>query len=144
MTDILDNFDALSRDEQTAWTAWFNGGLQHVTQYESKPDGVFMGKAECEWVPFHGFWLDKVVRDLEWMTAEAKGEGVAKGMVGTPRFRKYRLWPTELGFKVRDAELERWQKRVAANQNRPASSDGDAKVPDERYPDTDHDEQEQK
>ena len=112
MTEILDNFDALEKKEQTAWTAWFNGGLQHVTQYESSPDNVFMGKAECEWVPFQSFWLDKAVNELGWMTAEDKGSGIAKGMVGTPRFQKYRLWPTDLGFQVHDAELDRWRERV--------------------------------
>ena len=71
-----------------------------------------MGKAECEWVPFQEFWLDKVVGELEWMTAEDKGSGVAKGMIGTPKFQRYRLWPTELGFDIREAELERWKERV--------------------------------
>ena len=111
----MSNFDALSRKEQRAWTAWFNGALQHVTQYESKPDDVFMGKAECEWVPFSEFWLGKVI-DLGWMTAEVKGTGVAKGMIGKPKYTEYRLWPTRLGFDIREAELERWKERVTAHE----------------------------
>ena len=111
----LSSFDALSRKEQNAWVAWFNGGKQHVTQYENKPNSISMGKAECEWVPFQDFWLDKIVGDFKWMTAELEKEGVAIGAKGKPKYKKYRLWPTELGFDIREAELQRWRDKVDVN-----------------------------
>lgn len=114
MTDLTD-FDALSKDEQRAFEAWFAGGLQHVTQYADEPAGVFMGKAECQWVPFDEFWLGKLV-DLGWMTAEVKRTGTAKGKIGQPKFTEFRLWPTELGFDIHDALLVRWKEQVEARR----------------------------
>lgn len=110
--DILKDYDALDRSERAAWRAWFNGGLQNVVQYQNKPDNVFMGKAECEWVPFSDFWLGKVI-DLGWMTAEVQDEYTAIGAVGQPKAVEYLLWPTELGFDVREAELARFRKHMS-------------------------------
>ncbi len=115
MSEILEQYDALSKDERTAFDAWFNGAFQHVTQYADKPETVFMGKAECQWVGFQSFWLDKMVNELAWFTAEIEGTGTTRGRDPQTEFTKYRLWPTDLGFDVRDAELRRWRERVDAN-----------------------------
>lgn len=115
--EILTDYDALSQKEQRAWQAWFAGALQHVTQYEDEPASVFMGKAECQWVPFDEFWLGKVI-DLGWMTAEIQRTGIAKGKTGQPKFTEFRFWPTELGFDIHDAELARWRRQVDEQQKK--------------------------
>jgi len=53
----LPDFDALIRDEQQAFLAWFAGGNSFLTKYGNRKD-VFFGKAECEWVDFDDFWQE--------------------------------------------------------------------------------------
>lgn len=113
MTELLKEHDALERGEQTAWAAWFNGGMSNVTQYQNRPDQVFMGKAECEWVSFTDFWLGKMV-NLGWMTAEVKEEGHIFGDPKEPKWIQYKLWPTDKGWDIREAEIARWKERVAS------------------------------
>jgi len=106
----LKDYDSFTSTERSAWDAWFNGGRCNVTQYESMPDAVFMGKAECEWVPFTDFWLEKLSK-LGWVKPEIMRTYIAKGMVGQPNANEYFLQITELGCAVRKAELERYFKR---------------------------------
>lgn len=106
----LKDYDGLTSSERSAWDAWFNGGRSNATQYESMPDAVFMGKAECEWVPFTDFWLKKLP-ELGWVKPEIIRTYVAKGMVGQPKANEYFLQITELGCAVRKAELARYFKR---------------------------------
>lgn len=101
-TDLLCDFDKLNREEQTAFVAWFSGGNSQVTQYATRPESVFFGKAECEWVSFTKFWLDKLPK-LGWITVNEVEKFIAKGMVGEPEAIKYVISPTEKGRAVVDA-----------------------------------------
>lgn len=91
----------LPREERWAFLGWFAGGQIHVTQYASRPDDVFMGKFECEQVPFAEFWLQKLP-GLGWMTATETERGIAKGMIGNPEFIRYRLGVTNAGWRARE------------------------------------------
>jgi len=98
---LLKEFNTLSRDEKTAFIAWFAGGKTLLTKYEGRDD-VFMGKAECEWVDFTGFWLKKLP-ELDYVTVEEKRKFIAKDMIGQPEAVEYLILPTDKGFDVRDA-----------------------------------------
>lgn len=108
---LLAEYDNLSRTERAAWDAWFNGGFSNVTQYMNKPNDVSFGKAECQWVSFTDFWLKKL-KELGWLEPVITKEGVAKGMIDTPKYIKYLLQITEKGFNVREFELERYRERA--------------------------------
>ena len=61
----LEKFDSLDRREQTAFRAFF-AGARHEFQVMYRESDMTLhhtpsfGKAECEWVPFHEFWRDKL------------------------------------------------------------------------------------
>jgi len=90
----------LNREEKRAFIAWFRGGNYYVTQYQTddRKDDVFMGKSECEQVPFSEFWLTKLP-DLGLTQFTVYKRGIAKGMVGKPEFIVFRLSATELGLE---------------------------------------------
>ncbi len=111
---VLIEFDKLERDEQTAFTAWFAGGNAYLTQYQSRKDDVPFGKAECEWVPFEAFWLGTLPK-LGWVHVEELERFIAKGMVGTPEGIKYKILPTDLGFTVHTAYIDRIRRAIAEN-----------------------------
>ena len=102
----LSEFDALGGIERGAWTGLFNGGFLQATSFDKNPDSVFMGKAECEWVPFRTFWLGKMV-DLGWISVASKTRTAAdNGWT-------YQLEITDKGHDIRKAELDRWRKLSA-------------------------------
>lgn len=113
MSDVLDEYDALARDEKHAWLGFWNGARSRVTEYSNRPGSVCFGKAECQWVDFHEFWLGKLV-DLGWVTV-AKSEpfeckGAAPGVTGVD----YQIRVTEKGRRVRNEELARYFDRAAS------------------------------
>lgn len=111
LSALLSVFDTLSRKQQTAFIAWFSGGRTMITRYYSKEyPGVYMGKAECEWVDFDEVWL-KLFPDLEWLTVEVEKTGIAIGMVGKPKYTEYRLYATKKGLDVKNAYWCRLQNR---------------------------------
>ena len=108
--DLLSKFNNLDRHEQYAFIAWFSGGLSHVTKYGNN-EHVFMGKAECEWVDFDEFWLNKLP-ELGWINVKEVRKFIAKGMVGEPTAIEYQISATTLGFEVRKAYYGRPIKRI--------------------------------
>jgi len=88
--------------ERIAFLAWFGGGSNEVTSYANKPDDVSWGKSECERVPFREFWLGKMV-EHGWFTFHEIKRGIAKGMVGTPEYVKYKVQITDAGWDAREA-----------------------------------------
>lgn len=87
--------------EQRAFLAWFAGGRSEVVKYDGRP-GVFMGKAECEWVDFEDFWL-RWLPELGWITVTEVDRYTAKGMVGHPEAVRYKIEATEAGWDAREA-----------------------------------------
>ena len=89
----------LTREEDTAFRAWFRGGKQYVIQYqvEDRLDDIFFGKAECEWVSFTECWLKKFVEMGLFIITENR-RYIAKGMIGQPEAIEYHIQPTEKGF----------------------------------------------
>lgn len=90
----------LSREERRAFIAWFRGGNFYVTQYitDELKDRVFMGKSECEQVPFSEFWLKKLP-DIGLITMTEYKRGNAMGMTGQPEFIVFQISATDLGMK---------------------------------------------
>jgi len=111
-TDLLSAFDKLPKDEQRAFIAWFAGGGSTVTTYDSEkcPGGRF-GKAECEWVDFGKVWLGKFV-DMGLIIVQVERTGIAKGMIGKPKFTEYRLTPTQKGIDVIEAYWEGLRREI--------------------------------
>jgi len=101
----LEEFNKLPIKEQRAFLAWFAGGKGRVTQYQSRKNDVFFGKAECEWVDFEEFWLKKLP-SLGWIMVEEKERFIAIGMVNQPEAITYQIKPTEKGWQVRKAYWE--------------------------------------
>lgn len=112
---ILSDFDKLTITEQNAFLAWFAGGKTHLTKYGTRKD-VFFGKAECEWVDFDEFWLNKLPA-LGWVSVKEVERFTAVGMVNTPEAVRYEILATNKGHDVREAYWARLQEKAKREAN---------------------------
>jgi hypothetical protein len=89
LCDKVKEYDSLTRQERTAWDAFFRGASPVVSLNNPR-----FGKAECEWVDFIEFWLTKLV-NLGWVSISHDGDNYIKIEV------------TENGWDIRDKEQDR-------------------------------------
>lgn len=94
----LKTIRALTREEKTAFYAWFCGGKRFVTQF-GRRDSVFFGKAECEWVDFKESWLGKFQK-LGLFQVKVIRVFPALGMVGKPISFDYEIIPSKFAFTL--------------------------------------------
>ena len=91
----------LTREECIAFRAFFRGAIGNVKKFSDR-DFVFMGKAECEWVPFDDFWIGKAV-DIGLVTVEKSEPRLCKGAKDpNTTVIEYTIQPTDLGFELRN------------------------------------------
>lgn len=111
----LKKFGKLSRDEQNAFLGFFAGGRSNLKVFEGREEQVFMGKYECERVPFT-FWTEKLPK-MGWITVETGEKRPALGMADLPGGRKPWCWDvnlsvTERGWNVREDYWSDFDRRI--------------------------------
>lgn len=102
----LEKLDALPLREQGAFLALFSGAFAEVIVTRNSVTGEqghpFFGKAECEWVPFEEFWLQKLPA-LGFVTVESTDWRPALGMAPGWTYAYHTFTVTEEGLAARDA-----------------------------------------